>query len=214
MRRGLPKMSCSSAIELDELGVLVLDLLALEADQRAQAHVDDRLRLDVGEAEPRGEFRLGFVGRLARANDLDDFVDVVERDAVAFEQVRALFGLAQVVARARDDDVLAVRDENSSICLSERTRGSIATEPSCAGAPTGTSASMLKPKLDCSGVCLKSWLSTTFGVALLLQLDDDLHALAVRKIVDARDALDALLRVCLGDGLDDSVLVDLIRESP
>ena len=52
-----------------------------------------------------------FVGRLAAANDLDDFVDVVERDAVAFEEVRALFGLAQIVARAPRDDVFAVRDE-------------------------------------------------------------------------------------------------------
>ncbi len=96
---------------LDQLGVFVLDLLALEPDQRAQAHVDDRLCLHFGERKALGETRLGFVGRLAAAHDLDDFVDVVERDAVAFEQVRALFGLAQIVGRAASDDVFAVIDE-------------------------------------------------------------------------------------------------------
>ena len=70
---------------------------------------------------------------------------------------------------------------------------------------------MLKPKLACSGVCLKSWLSTTFGVALLLQFDDDAHAFAVGLVVQARDADDALLGVRLGDRLDDAALVDLIR---
>ena len=95
---------------LDQLGVLVLDLLALEADERPQPHVDDRLGLHFGEPEPRRQALLRLVGRLAAANDLDDFVDVVERDPVAFEQVGALFGLAQVVPRAaRDDDPCGAR---------------------------------------------------------------------------------------------------------
>src|SRR5271170_1694306 len=45
----------------------------------------------------------------------------------------------------------------------------------------------------------------------LLQLDDDLHALAIRKIVETRNALNALLRVRFGDRLDDAILIHLIR---
>ena len=197
---------------LDQLGVFVFDLLALEADQRPQTHVDDRLRLHLAELEALREPLLGLVGRLAAADDLDDFVDVVERDAVAFEQVRALFGLAQVVARAARDDVFAVRDEVLEQLLErEHLRLDRAPNRRRAASPTGTSASMLKPNVACSGVCLKSWLSTTFGVALLLQLDDDAHALAVRLVVHARDAGDALLGVGFGDRLDDAALVDLVR---
>ena len=54
---------------------------------------------------------LRLVGRLTAANDLDDFVDVIERNPVAFEQVRALFGLAEIVVRPPRNDVLAMRDE-------------------------------------------------------------------------------------------------------
>ena len=38
---------------LEQLRVLVLDLLALEAGERAQAHVDDRVGLDITETEAR-----------------------------------------------------------------------------------------------------------------------------------------------------------------
>ena len=82
---------------LDQRGVLVFDLLALEADQRPQAHIDDRLRLYLTEIEALRKALFGFVGGLAPAYDLDDFVDVVERDPVAFEQVRALFGFPKIV---------------------------------------------------------------------------------------------------------------------
>ena len=45
-----------------------------------------------------------------------------------------------------------------------------------------------------------------------LQLDDDSHALAVRLVVHARDSGDALLRIRLGDRLENSALVNLIRD--
>ena len=106
------------------------------------------------EPEARREPRLGFVGGLAGANDLDDLVDVVEGDAVAFEQVRALFGFAQVVASAPRDDVLAVRDEVLEHLLEREHPRFHRDRAVGARLPTGTSASMLKPKLDCSGVCL------------------------------------------------------------
>ena len=72
---------------LDQLRVLVFDLLAFEPDQRAQPHVDDRVGLDLREPEALGEARARRLDRVAVADDVDDFVDVVERDPEAFEQV-------------------------------------------------------------------------------------------------------------------------------
>src|SRR5579863_185269 len=95
----------------DQLGVFILDLLALQANEGAQAHIDDRLCLKLAQLEAHRQSLLGFIGRLASANDLDDFIDIVERDAVAFEKVRALLRFAKIVGRSRNDDVLAVRDE-------------------------------------------------------------------------------------------------------
>ena len=97
MRRGLRRMSCSSAI------VLISSAYSSSIFCRSRptsvrsrmstiACACTSLRL-----EALRQALFGLVGRLAAANDLDDFVDVVERDAVAFEQVRALFGLAQIV---------------------------------------------------------------------------------------------------------------------
>ena len=178
---------------LDQLGVLVFDLLALEADQRAQAHVDDRLRLNVGEAEARREFGLGFVGRLAAAHDLDDFVDVVERDAVAFEQVRALFGFAQIVARAPRDDVFAVRDEVLEQLLEvehlrlERDRSVGARFAHRHERQHVEAEARLQRRM------LEELIEHDFRRRALLQLDDDVHALAIGEVVEARDALNALL---------------------
>ena len=84
-----PALAAENRLEIGDRDlqgvVLVFDLLSFEPNQRAQAHVDDRLCLNVGETETRRKLRLGFIGRLAAAHDLDDFLDVVERDAVAFE---------------------------------------------------------------------------------------------------------------------------------
>ena len=54
---------------------------------------------------------VGAAGR--SANNFDHFVDVVERDAVAEQNVLALLGLAQVVLRAAAHHVNAVIDEQA-----------------------------------------------------------------------------------------------------
>ena len=44
------------------------------------------------------------------ADDADEFVQVGQRDEVAFERLGALLGLAQFKAGAADDDLAAVLD--------------------------------------------------------------------------------------------------------
>ena len=72
---------------------LLLNLVALEAGEALQAHLEDGCSLLGGEAET-GDHALGSLNVSARgANDVDDLVDVVERHEQALEDVRAGLGL-------------------------------------------------------------------------------------------------------------------------
>ncbi len=159
----------------------------------------------------RRQFGLGFVGRLAAAHDLDDFVDVVERDAVAFEQMRALFGLAQIVARAPRDDVFAMRDE----MLEQRLEVEhLRLERDRSVGPRFADRHQrqhVETEARLQRRVLEELIEHDLGRRGLLQLDDDFHALAVGEVVEARDPLDLLLGVGFGDCFDDAALVDLIR---
>ena len=90
--------------------MLGADLVGLERGQALQAHVQDRLRLDLGQLELLDQpvaRRLG-VGRAA--DQLDHRVEVVERDQQPLEDVRAGLGLAQLVLGAAGDDLALVVD--------------------------------------------------------------------------------------------------------
>ena len=98
----------SSSDALLEVAVLVLDLLAREAGQPREPHVEDRLRLVLGERELCHQ-TVACLLRVRRGPDQRDHgVEVVERDQVALEDVRALLGLAQLVLRPADDDLALV----------------------------------------------------------------------------------------------------------
>ena len=73
-------------------------------------------------------------------------------------------------------------------------------------------ASMLMPNDSCSGVIFQRLFRTTSGDGVLLEVDDDAHAVAVGLVADVGDALDALLAHQLGDLLDQLGLVDLVGD--
>ena len=82
--------------QLQDLGQLVDDLLALEAGQPLQLHVENGLRLHLRQLE-LGHQAFARFGRILRSpNQLDHLVQVIERDLQALEDVRAGFGLAQL----------------------------------------------------------------------------------------------------------------------
>ena len=72
-----------------EVGVLVLDALALEPREGAQPEIEDRLRLELAEPEALHQPRPRLVGVVGGSDQLDDLVEVVEGDEVALEDVRA-----------------------------------------------------------------------------------------------------------------------------
>ena len=110
-RLGLARMSSSSAMRLDDRDVLVLDLLALQRGEATQLHLEDRVGLDLREAEAGHQV-------LARASSTsadsrmvaDDRVEVVEGDLEALEDVRPVARLLEVELGAPPHDLAAPVD--------------------------------------------------------------------------------------------------------
>ena len=95
---------------LERVRVLLLDLVRLERGEPLEAQVEDRLGLDLREAELVHQAVARRL-RVARAADqLDDGVEVLERDQQALEDVQPRLALAQLVLGAPDDDVALVVD--------------------------------------------------------------------------------------------------------
>ena len=90
--------------------MLFLDLVGLERGQALEAHVEDRLRLLRRELELLDQAGAGAVGVLRCADQLDDRVDVAERDQQAFEDVGAALGALELILGAPGDDLLLVLD--------------------------------------------------------------------------------------------------------
>ena len=126
---------------LEELAVLLLELLALQAGQALEAHLEDGRGLAVREGEALDELavRRLHVGRLL--DELDDLVDVGQRDAQAFDDVGASLRSVQKELRAASDHLDAVL-KYSSICLRLSVRGRLSTR-----------AIMIMEMEDWRGVC-------------------------------------------------------------
>ena len=90
--------------------MLALDRVGLERGQLLQAQLEDRLGLDVGEAEALDQALAGGVAVARAADQLDDLVEVVERDQQALEAVDPRLERAQLVLGAADDDLALVLD--------------------------------------------------------------------------------------------------------
>ena len=88
-----------------QLLVLVLQLLPGQPDQSLQGHVQDVVRLDLRELEARHQLGPCLLGVGGPSNDLDDLVDVLERDQQALDDVIALLRLAQLEPGPSGDDV-------------------------------------------------------------------------------------------------------------
>jgi len=90
--------------QLGDLGpqglLLALQLDAVEPGQAAQRGVEDVLRLDLGQVEDLAEAALRLGRVVAGADDLDDLVDVEQRDKDAVDQVQPVLALAPPETRS------------------------------------------------------------------------------------------------------------------
>ena len=187
--------------QLRQLVALGDELAALQTGQGAQAHLDDGRRLDVGQVEALDHRLLGQVGRLRRADDVHDLVDVVLRDEQTQHDVQPLLGLALVEARAAHDDVVAVVDEVADqVAHRQQLRAAVHQRDVVHG------ERRLKRRI------LEERVEHHARHGVVLEDDDDAQAVAVRLVVDVGDALDLLLVDHVGDLLDHLGLVDHVGD--
>ena len=184
-----------------ELVIFVLQLLALETLQGLEAHIEDGLRLHLGETEALHEVFLGVI--IALADDADDLVDVLLGDEQTLKQMCALERFLEVELRAPDDDLLL--------------EGEILVED----VPQGQDLRLRLVVDQREHIHGERGLHLRLGeeavehdlrVGVLLELDDDAHAVAVGLVAQAGDAVELLVAHLLGDVLDELALVDLIRQ--
>ena len=182
-------------------GELFLDLRALEAGELAEAHLHDGLRLHVVEAEARHQRFLALGDRLRIAQDRDDLVDEVERDHQAVQNVGALLRLFQLVLRAAQHD-LALEADVFLQDLLQRQRARLPVDDR--EHDDAERHLHLRERIQVVQDDLRR--------SVALDVDDDVHAVAVRMVVDVRDAVEALLLDEVRDALDQPRLVDLVRQ--
>ena len=195
-------IASSPSIVALELGLLLLQLDAGEPGQPAQRHLEDVVGLDLGEVEDLDQPLLGLGGVVAAADQLDDLVDVEDRDEQALDQVEAVGGLAAAEDRAAADDLEAVVEEDPEQLVQPEGAGLAVDE---------------RDGVDAEGVLqrrlLVELLEQRLGVEAVLDLDDQAQALgAVGEVLDVGDALELLALDQDLDALDDLLGADAVGQ--
>ena len=137
---------------------------------------------------------------LRPADQLDDRVEVIERDLQAFEDVIARLGLPELELGAAADDFAAELDE--ALDQLEQVQH---LRPAADDREHDDAEARLQRRV------LVEVVEHDLGHFAALQLDDDAHAVAVGFVAQVGDAFDRLLAHQVGDPLDQLRLVDLIR---
>src|SRR6266850_2576798 len=97
--------------ELPDVLQLLVELRDLEGGEPRQTHVQDFGRLLLRQLEPLAQRRVRRRRVLRFLDELDDFVDVIDGDLQAFEDVLAVLRALQLELGAERDDGVAVLDE-------------------------------------------------------------------------------------------------------
>src|SRR5689334_5186665 len=186
--------------QLQQLGVLVENLLPLEAGQPLQLHVEDRLRLNRRQAELRDQAIARLAWILRGADQRDDGIEVIERDLQPFEDVAARLGLAQLELGPASDNLPAELDEVVDQ-LDERQH---LRPPADDGEHDDAEAALQR------GVLVQVVEDDVADLAAF-QVDDDAQPVAIRFVANVGNALDRLFAYQLRDALNQLRLVELIR---
>ena len=185
-------------VELLDLGH---ELVTRKTGKPAEPHLEDCLALDIVDLEALVHAPLCLCIIPRGADDVDDLVDVVDRDQKAFEDMDTLLRLVEVILRAPCHDVDPVLDVVVNH-LTQRQR------PRHAVHEGDINDTEVRLEL---GVLVEV-VEHDLRHRTVLEVDDDAHALAVGLIAQVRDAFDLLLVHGLGNLLLEKALVDLIRD--
>ena len=176
---------------------LFLDLVALQASQAAQLHLEDGRGLLGRKAKALDQAAACLGVGLRGTDNADDLVDMVESHQIALEDMGARLGLLKVKAGAAGDDVNLVVDVVLQHLAQAQAFGNAVDERQVVGA---------KSRLQ-RGVLIQV-VEHDLRNDALLELDDQTDALLVGLVAHVRDALDALVVYELGDLLLQGALVD------
>jgi hypothetical protein len=175
--------------------------LPFESSQTLQLHVEDRLRLDLRQAEVRHQAFARLGNGLRPADQLDDLIEMVERDLEAFQDVIASLGLPELELGSPADHFAPELDEGFDEFQQVEHLRAAADDRQHDDAEARLQRRVLVEVVE-----------HDLGHFAALQLDDDAHAVAVGFIPQVGNALDDLVAHQVGDPLDQVLLVDLIRD--
>ena len=180
----------------------LLEFEAAELRQAAQLQVENVRRLRLGQVEHLHEARPRRRGVVGGADDLDDLVDVEDRDEQAVDEVEAVLLLAEAVRGASAHDVDAeVRVDAQQLLEPEGARLAV---DEC----DVVDAEALLHRRQ-----LVELLEYRFGVEAVLQFDDEAQAVvAVGQVLDVGDALQFLLPDEVFHLVDDLLGPDEVRQ--
>src|SRR2546425_3888777 len=182
---------------LDDLLVLLHDLVALEAGEAAQPHIDDGLRLALRQLEALLQALLRGLLVLRLADRFDDGVQVVEGDLEAFQEVRTIPCALEFVPRPTGEDIAAMID----VMLQQRLEVENHRPPFDQRQRDHAESGL-------QGGVLVQIVEDGQRSGILLQLDDDAHTLTVGLVVQVRDAFELSLAHQLRDTRDQRRFVD------
>ena len=186
---------------LDLVVVLGLDRVGLERGELRQAQVEDRRRLDLGQREARDELVARVLAVARGADELDDRVEVVERDEQALEHVDAALEHAQLVLRAAHDDLALVLDVVLDDLAQRQRPRHVLDERDHVHAERRLQRGVLVELVE-----------DDLGDLVALERDDDAHPAALGGVVlEVGDAADLLLAHELGDLHDEAVVAALLH---
>ena len=190
---GLSRIDCSSAMMRPQLLELVAQLLAVELGEAAELHVEDVLRLHVGELERRDhEAGLGALGVFGTADVGDDGVDHVERLHQALDDVLALLRLAETELGAPLDDLLLVLDVDRERGLEVEQLRHVVDQRQHVHREVGLHRRVLVEQVQ-----------HDLRVGVALELDDEARGVTRRLVAHVADAFDLAVVDQLGDLLPD-----------
>ena len=182
---------------LFDVGILVSQLVLIEAGQLTDAHIHNGLRLLFAEREVLHQARAGLFASLRSSHDFDYLFDVVRCDDKSFEYVCPLLGFGQVESGPAQHHFVTVVNEGLEQLF--QVQGLRTTVYQCDVVDT-------ERRLQVGH--FEQFVQYHTGVGIFLDFDNDAHAGTVGLVVDVRDTFQTFLFDQVGNFLNQFRLVD------
>ena len=155
----------------------------------------------VGQRKALGQARCGDLVGFRAADDLNDFVDVVERDHITFEDMGTLLGLGQLVASTANDNVALMIDVVAEHLTKRKNLRNTVHQRQVDDA-----------EADLKLRVLEQLVKDDLRNHVLLQVDDDVDAAAVGGVMHVRNFGELLILNKLTELLEQTTAIHLVGD--